>query len=71
MDLWGPWDSPRPRGDAAISLARYCEGDVGAVGAPTGVEPSVGPVPSGLLAVKRRRRIRVSERRLSTDAPTS
>ncbi len=38
---------------------------------PTSVEPSVGHGVPGLLAVKRRRSVRVSERRFSPDTPTS
>ena len=45
--------------NVAINLARYFEGDVGAVGAPD----KRGAGLSGLLAVKRRRRERASERR--------
>ena len=50
--------------NAAINLARYSEGDVGAVGAPDkrGAERETRGL-SGLLAVKRRRRVWVSQER--------
>ena len=56
--------------NAAINLARYPEGDAGAVGAVDrrGAERKIRR--GGLLAVKRRRRDRVSQERLNPTAPT-
>lgn len=56
--------------NAAISLARYSEGDMGTVGVldRSGAERKIRP--GGLLAMKRRRRDRVSQERHHLSAPT-
>ena len=57
--------------NAAINLARYSEGDVGAVGAPDKRGAERQTRRGELLAVKRRRRVRTSQERTTLWAPTS